>query len=95
MEEMMKLFIWNEPLDECSYIFSAQISYSQLKTSHHMKDFCFIFLQNVDRVKFRQTFSVIHNMFIWAFNFITLDVLLIAYHTCSISQKIVWNYLGD
>lgn len=40
-------------------------------------------------------FPVIHNMFIWAFNFITLDMLLITYHTCSISQKVVWDYLGD
>lgn len=49
MEEMMKLFIWNELLDECSYIFWAQISYSQLGTPHQMREFYFILLQNIDQ----------------------------------------------
>lgn len=63
MEEMMKLFVWNEPLDECSYIFWAQISYSQLRIPLHMKEFCFILLQNTDQVKLRQT-VFIHSQYV-------------------------------
>jgi len=37
MEELMKLFTWNELLDGRSHIFWAQISSSQLGTPHQIR----------------------------------------------------------